>query len=84
MIFNSKRKFWSLYLGCCLLGVAWLAFAGCSKQEQEVAQPLPRNAAEAGITVADSSQCETCHLSTEMIASFEKPKTGEAPVSEGG
>lgn len=80
----NKKRFWMIYLTGCFLGLTWILLTGCAPKDQKVTASLPRTPAEAGITVLDSSQCENCHLSREIISSFEKPKT-DAPVqAEGG
>jgi len=56
---------------------------GCGKQADDGEQETQRTAEEAGIETKDSDQCERCHLSAEMISSFEKPKTEETGQVEG-
>ncbi|MEL7568642.1 MAG: hypothetical protein AAGU27_27770 [Dehalobacterium sp.] len=81
----NKKKFWVIYLCCCFLGFSWILLAGCTQKDQgTVTASIPRTPEEAGIAVLDSSNCESCHLSPEMISTFEKPKTGEPVQSEGG
>lgn len=83
----NGRKFWGIYLICCLIGLSLIFLVGCvQKGEKEATASLsiPRTPDEAGIAVMDSSNCESCHLSPEMISSFEKPKTAEPVKSEGG
>jgi len=83
----NKKKFWAIYLCCCFIGFSWILLAGCSQKNEGAVTAsitIPRTPEEAGIAVLDSSNCESCHLSPEMISTFEKPKTGEPIQSEGG
>lgn len=84
MMAFPKKKFWLVYLMACMLGVIWIAAAGCSQPDKEVASVTLRTAEEAKIAVLESDNCESCHLDAEMIASFEKPKSDVPVVSEGG
>lgn len=79
-----KKKFWLIFLGLCIFGLAVLVIAGCSQNGQDVSMTIPRTPEEAGIEVLDSSHCEACHLSAETISSFEKPKTDESAGESGG
>jgi len=81
---HQRKRFLLVYLILCLTGITLLLVSGCGKGAQEEKQAIPRTPQEAGIETLDSSSCEGCHLSPEVISSFKKPKTEATTQSEGG
>lgn len=71
MIKNSRSL---LYLPLLfVMGLMLVLIAGCG-QSTEVSY-TSRTAEEAGVEVLDSSYCEGCHTSVDIISAYEKPKT---------
>ena len=80
---HYRKILMKLTLFLCIFMFFSAFLLGCGKQAEDREKDTPHTAQEAGIETKDSDQCEKCHLSAEMISSYEKPKTEETAQAEG-